>query len=270
MTELDKYVKDYEFMFEERDLRKAQEAYNKALEESLNQEKREVKKTKREVVNKKTVALVLSALLALGVVSLNVNKNDNDIKDDGLIDSISNYFTTNATDSKYNIDNMSKLIGELVFEEPEDFNPRFDRKDVSILTQSTRRINEDLIVYDHDKIARLLLNAERMAQEQGFSVIEYATCAVFNQMGKYADVKPLRDNQTNKDLVIKAIRDLDKDKIAKEFVGKAKNSEELIEGLGYKDFASWKEAVTELENSEILYEHLIALLEIQESKGAKL
>lgn len=284
MTELDNYVSDDIFMFYEQDAKRARENYEKALEISMITDRLKRRKVKRDEANKRTIAILLSALIALGIVSIKTSKvNSNDVitksseitidkNDEGLIDSISNYFSTNSEDSKYSMENMSKLIGSIVFEKTMDFNPKYDTTEISILSQSTIILGENKIAYDHDKVARLLLEAERKAQAEGFSLMEYALCGVRNSMGKYASVKPISDlDKTNMDLVIESIVLMDKDKITKELFGKAKTEEELIEGLGYKDYASWKEEVNKLDKAEVLYEHLLALREtLEESKGAKL
>lgn len=250
------------------DKEKVIEAYESNLNKSINGKFASIKKIKN-IINTKNIAVMLTALIALGVISGKINKN-NDVKsddtsitqniekDEGLMDSISDFFNQNSKNSDYSMENISKLIGSLVYKKGMDFNPNIDSEMKSILLQSSFRIDENNYGLNHDKMASLMLEAETIARSEGFSIIEIGTCSLFDEMGKDRDIKPIPDiDKTNAELFLYSLKMKDTDNILKEFLGNADTLEKLYEGLGYKSFEEWKEAVNDLNKNQLLYEHLM-------------
>ena len=96
------------------------------------------------------------------------------------------------------MDEISKKIGSLVFVKDEDFNEKYDTTEVSILSQCTKRTQDNTgYMYLHQKIADKI-------NELPAELQEYAICATLEGMGSNRSV--LFDGvTTNADYLIKCL-----------------------------------------------------------------
>ena len=96
------------------------------------------------------------------------------------------------------MDEISKKIGSLVFVKDEDFNEKYDTTEVSILSQCTKRTQDNKgYMYLHQKIADKI-------NELPAELQEYAICATLEGMGSNRSV--LFDGvTTNADYLIKCL-----------------------------------------------------------------
>ena len=141
----------------------------------------------------KIVSAVLAALVLVGGVTITK----------GVVDK-ANEIANEITENKENydkqkvMDEISKKIGSLVFVKDEDFNEKYDTTEVSILSQCTKRTQDNKgYMYLHQKIADKI-------NELPAELQEYAICATLEGMGSNRSV--LFDGvTTNADYLIKCL-----------------------------------------------------------------
>ena len=186
-----------ESIFKNRDMAPYEDAIINACNASVDRKRRErnVKSEKRrkEEMKSKIVSAVLAALVLVGGVTITK----------GVVDK-ANEIANEITENKENydkqkvMDEISKKIGSLVFVKDEDFNEKYDTTEVSILSQCTKRTQDNTgYMYLHQKIADKI-------NELPAELQEYAICATLEGMGSNRSV--LFDGvTTNADYLIKCL-----------------------------------------------------------------
>ncbi len=186
-----------ESIFKNRDMAPYEDAIINACNASVDRKRRErnVKSEKRrkEEMKSKIVSAVLAALVLVGGVTITK----------GVVDK-ANEIANEITENKENydkqkvMDEISKKIGSLVFVKDEDFNEKYDTTEVSILSQCTKRTQDNKgYMYLHQKIADKI-------NELPAELQEYAICATLEGMGSNRSV--LFDGvTTNADYLIKCL-----------------------------------------------------------------
>lgn len=166
-------MNDINYIFRERDAMKVVNNY----QESMNTRKTE-RRPRRKRKSPNGYVLVLAGIVAAGgilIASRNIN-----------------------IQPKGSLNDLSREIGSIVFVEGEDFNPRYDKTNISILSQNTKRNNETYY-YNHEGIAKDLLKLDDRLLDIAF----ISTC---EDMKENLNNKVGPSGETNIDLVIANIK----------------------------------------------------------------
>ena len=255
----DKEFADIEKLFKAKDIENALKYYDEIRENAINaatDEERVVVEKKNKKSLPKIIALLLAALIVLGVIKLTV-------EDERVTESIGTYIQTHSIFGELNMSNLSRKIGQLVLEEKSNYVGEVP--EMSILSQHTKRTEDDKgYYYENNLVAEDILRLDADIQE-------YALCASINDMGDNKNNIIDSHGHTNADILIRHLKTGYKEGENKDFFEDIETFNDYLVKKGYVDskgapsFDMFKNAMDD--NAKIILEIVNARTEGQ---GAQL
>lgn len=166
-------MSDINAMFRERDAMKIVNNYEPSTMTSVTR-----RRPRRKKKSPNGYIVALAAIVAAGGITLAASTID--------------------ITPKGSLHDFGRDVGSIVYVKDDDFNPRYDSTNISIVSQNTKR-NANTYYYDQDGIAKDLVSLDDR-------LLDITFVSVCEDMGEHLNNKVGSNGETNIDLVISGIK----------------------------------------------------------------